>query len=521
MEKEGWDREHVASELLRQCEDIQAESEIWENKRAQRRREQASTWLQASAKGWNEIMVAGVTPEHLQLGPMLARKGKLRWQLDPCENPVRQRRKMTPFPEFVSHTPRHVWDAGQDAAQGRASDAGNGRDSASDGSESRAGDQTPSAPASADVSCLPEGLVHLDKDVINQLLKQSSSCPSASAHFSDEPLEEAEIGTELIPEADDVDTKEEDDEEEDEACDEKEVLYDEQDWVHVEADGDVLHSWPCELVTPAAVCAGSFEVTRRCLSFIPDAARSELRKTPRDDAAALSLLLAEKRSWAADDLMQMHGRRYLLRDTALEFFFASDPPVFLNFPIPQTDPPAEEEEGDETGNSSALRVGSLLQLSHGAGPASGAVRTGTSEVGAVYKAVLARKMTNLTIHYLRAPRAFDFSCAQDDWVQRRISTFEYLMLLNSYAGRSFNDLTQYPVFPWVLKDFTSPVLRLDNPDSYRGIASYEPAGLRAAAFPAVLHSFQPRPSCCIGVGDARRCASLISLCVRACVRAFA
>ena len=34
---------------------------------------------------------------------------------------------------------------------------------------------------------------------------------------------------------------------------------------------------------------------------------------------------------------------------------------------------------------------------------------------------------------------------------------QYLMELNLAAGRSLSDLTQYPVFPWVLKDYTSEV----------------------------------------------------------------
>jgi hypothetical protein len=30
-----------------------------------------------------------------------------------------------------------------------------------------------------------------------------------------------------------------------------------------------------------------------------------------------------------------------------------------------------------------------------------------------------------------------------------MSNFEYLMLVNTFAGRTYNDLSQYPVFPWV------------------------------------------------------------------------
>ena len=38
-----------------------------------------------------------------------------------------------------------------------------------------------------------------------------------------------------------------------------------------------------------------------------------------------------------------------------------------------------------------------------------------------------------------------------------ISNFEYLMCLNTLAGRSYNDLMQYPVFPWIVADYESEV----------------------------------------------------------------
>ena len=38
-----------------------------------------------------------------------------------------------------------------------------------------------------------------------------------------------------------------------------------------------------------------------------------------------------------------------------------------------------------------------------------------------------------------------------------ISNFEYLMHLNTLAGRTYNDMMQYPVFPWVLADYLSEV----------------------------------------------------------------
>ena len=46
----------------------------------------------------------------------------------------------------------------------------------------------------------------------------------------------------------------------------------------------------------------------------------------------------------------------------------------------------------------------------------------------------------------------------EEWQNNNISTFEYLMWLNIFAGRSFNDLTQYPVFPWIITNYQSEEL---------------------------------------------------------------
>ncbi|DAZ98199.1 TPA: hypothetical protein N0F65_005331 [Lagenidium giganteum] len=56
------------------------------------------------------------------------------------------------------------------------------------------------------------------------------------------------------------------------------------------------------------------------------------------------------------------------------------------------------------------------------------------------------------------------------WVAGNISNFEYLMHLNTLAGRSYNDLTQYPVFPWVLTDYTSTTIDLTDPSIYRDLS---------------------------------------------------
>ncbi|GMI73991.1 SPIRRIG, Beach-Domain Homolog A1 [Hibiscus trionum] len=53
------------------------------------------------------------------------------------------------------------------------------------------------------------------------------------------------------------------------------------------------------------------------------------------------------------------------------------------------------------------------------------------------------------------------------WQNGEITNFQYLMHLNTLAGRGYSDLTQYPVFPWVLADYESEELDLSDPKYFR------------------------------------------------------
>lgn len=63
---------------------------------------------------------------------------------------------------------------------------------------------------------------------------------------------------------------------------------------------------------------------------------------------------------------------------------------------------------------------------------------------------------------------------RDSWVKREISNFDYLLSLNQLAARSFNDLSQYPVFPWLLINFDSKEIDIEDESNYRNLK--EPIG---------------------------------------------
>ena len=39
--------------------------------------------------------------------------------------------------------------------------------------------------------------------------------------------------------------------------------------------------------------------------------------------------------------------------------------------------------------------------------------------------------------------------------------------MNTVAGRTYNDLNQYPVFPWVITNYDSHELDLSSPNNFR------------------------------------------------------
>ena len=58
----------------------------------------------------------------------------------------------------------------------------------------------------------------------------------------------------------------------------------------------------------------------------------------------------------------------------------------------------------------------------------------------------------------------------EEWQKNNISTLEYLMWLNIYSGRSFNDLTQYPVFPWIITNYSNDAEKISIENDLRNLS---------------------------------------------------
>uniref|UniRef100_A0A0K8W1H1 Neurobeachin-like protein 1 n=1 Tax=Bactrocera latifrons TaxID=174628 RepID=A0A0K8W1H1_BACLA len=178
-------------------------------------------------------------------------------------------------------------------------------------------------------------------------------------------------------------------------------------------------SQDCELITLMTKVKGKIEVNQTLFTFID-------LSPPSEDGSKHDF------RFPISKIREVHLRKFNLRRSALEIFLIDQTSYFLNFTT-------------KTRNKVFTKILSLQppNILYGSGRSPGEL--------------------------LRA------SGLTQKWVNREISNFEYLMYLNTIAGRSYNDLSQYPVFPWILSDYTSDVLDLTDPKSFRDLS--KPVGV--------------------------------------------
>lgn len=190
----------------------------------------------------------------------------------------------------------------------------------------------------------------------------------------------------------------------------------------------------------------------------------------------------ETRSWRWDQVLSISKRRFLFRDVAAEVFFIDGRSYLLTANTPTLRDELFQKllgkvsnSGDRTtlSNEESWRMDSIRNLEEN-------------------PQTFSSRLTNVFAHNLSNP-------ATRSWIKGEISNFHYLMMVNTMAGRTFNDLTQYPVFPWVLADYTSDELDLSSPKSFRDLT--KPMGCqnpaREAEFKSRYESFSE-----MGDGDA-------------------
>ncbi|XP_071786935.1 neurobeachin-like isoform X3 [Asterias amurensis] len=226
-------------------------------------------------------------------------------------------------------------------------------------------------------------------------------------------------------------------------------LQDEKDVeLETELEGPVVYSTPASLIAPCVVAKGTLSITSSEMYFEVDEEESAYKEL---DAKVLSYTEGLHGRWHFNDIRAVFSRRYLLQNTALEIFLANRTSVMFNLPNKAT----------------VKKVVHALP------------RVG---VGLKYGIPPSRRVSLATPRQL-----FKASNMTQAWQRREITNFEYLMYLNTIAGRGYNDLNQYPIFPWVITNYDCEELDLTLPSNYRDLS--KPVG---ALNPSRRSFFQER-----------------------------
>ncbi|ETO11175.1 BEACH domain-containing protein [Reticulomyxa filosa] len=167
-----------------------------------------------------------------------------------------------------------------------------------------------------------------------------------------------------------------------------------------------------------------------------------------------------------DSLREVYKRQYQLQQIAIEFFLLNGSNFLLIFPKRnERDLVFEEVQNADSFLQRRQRKNQQSEMQN--------LKTITSH------------QTSDTLHHIQAAQqrtrfqmvaetlgrtADNISVVTRRWENGHMSNFAYLMFLNTLAGRSYNDITQYPVFPWILRDYESEVLNLTNPLIYRDLS---------------------------------------------------
>ncbi|KAI5968789.1 BPH1 [Candida margitis] len=159
------------------------------------------------------------------------------------------------------------------------------------------------------------------------------------------------------------------------------------------------------------------------------------------------------KSWGLEKLSCISKRQFLLRDNALEMFFSDGSNILITCLT-------QKESSAVYSKLSRYATGRDIDPDLAQALASNSNASHNDSISSKLVSALSNTSLNSYLHL----------SATKKWKMGEISNFYYLMIINTLAGRTFNDLTQYPVFPWVIADYTSDTLDLSNPKTFRDLS---------------------------------------------------
>lgn len=180
------------------------------------------------------------------------------------------------------------------------------------------------------------------------------------------------------------------------------------------------------------------------------------------------------KSWSVGNLVSASKRKFLLRDVGFELFFKNGSSILLTC--------INSSKRNSIFNKISSYITSKLEdinLDEALKLASRQKIKSINKNDCRGSDSTENKGFNIVDIILSGSSDIASSDLTVKWCNGELSNFQYLMLLNTIAGRTFNDMTQYPVFPFVLSDYVSDHIDLNDANIYRDLS--KPMGAQSFA----------------------------------------
>ena len=149
-----------------------------------------------------------------------------------------------------------------------------------------------------------------------------------------------------------------------------------------------------------------------------------------------------------NEIKWIFRRRYYYKNSALEIFTTTNKTFYFNFKF--------EDEREIVINEIIKKLNEPARIIDD-----------LKDSKDIFDNVIGFENVSVTSNSKKSVKKIKISQKIELWKDWKMTNYEFLMWMNIYGNRSFNDISQYPVFPWILNDYNDPLKNEQNEEEQK------------------------------------------------------
>ena len=139
------------------------------------------------------------------------------------------------------------------------------------------------------------------------------------------------------------------------------------------------------------------------------------------------------------DIKYIFRRKYYYKNSGLEIYTNTNKSFYFNFKY--------EKDRETAINDIVLQLKESMQI----------IDDLKDQKNSLFNNIIGYDNYSWNKKKKKKNKKYKLSKIVKKWKEWKITNFEFLMWLNIFGNRSYNDISQYPVFPWILSNYQDPL----------------------------------------------------------------